>query len=73
MSAIKCPYCHEPLIRVHKGGEIYCSTCNEPLLRDVSPNDLVPDRYIKCGECGFDENINPRHGDKCPRCGFPIL
>lgn len=69
-----CPMCgHSPLIRVHKDGNIICNDCNEPLLKEVNPNSR--DRYIKCpnAKCGFDENINPRHGDKCPKCGCNIL
>ena len=71
-----CPYCgHFPFIRIHRGGNIYCSHCDEPLLRDV--NTWSPDRYIKCPtpECRNEGEgtVNPSHGSKCPSCGIELL
>ena len=67
----RCPHCKmSPLRRVHKDGRVICMSCDEDLLMDA---DNSGNRYVVCGNCGFDENINPRHGDKCPRCGNEVL
>lgn len=70
-----CKYCGEMLIRVHKGGHVYCNHCDHDFVQEDYDSDEGKDiRVAECPHCGCDDIKNKAmYGNKCIRCGKSLL